>query len=965
LRRLLSGAMLALLVVSMLASTFTIGTRKPKTTNVNDGTQKSNSYSQTLSDTPSTEWNRTYGGTGYDGASSLVQTADGGYALAGATAPSLGGSYDAWFVKVDASGNMLWNKTYGGTDYDWAYSVVQTTEGGYALAGTTMSFGDGSEDAWLVKTDAAGNMLWNKTYGGTGGDYAFWVVQTTEGGYALAGTTASFGAGGFDFWLIKTDAAGNMLWNKTYGGTDYDWASPVVQTADGGYALAGATTSFGAGGFDFWLVKTDSTGNMLWNRTYGGTGDDKAFALGPTSDGGYALAGYTVSFGAGSYDFWLVKTDAAGDMLWNKTYGGTGDDEADSLVQTTDGGYALAGETSSFGAGSYDFWLVKVAGASPTYDVTFAESGLAEGAQWTVTLDGLFVHDVHSATSNPITFVLIPNGVYDYSIAARGFEASPASGSITVNGAEVTVPILFSIIYVSTQWDSTKNSYSEPNFFSNYNKEGHSDANCFGMSSTSVLYFNHYALGDVTYPYFPSQSTSSSYTTDLKLDVQYAPITGNPSINKLNNASLAVTFHQVYGQDFSKLDATYLELPNEDLQYSDLLGNLTAGQPVVLMISAGPSDGWSHAVVAYGISQLSGGHTYGQVGIQIYDPNYPAEIRKAVYDLVTHSFSYDSGPKINNKVFVLFYVVNPVTMPPAIPNEFYYLNLDDWWKSWLQDSLPDYTIVFVRSKMAMVQDDDFKQDYFNQLGNSQTFVCGISGSSGIEEFGIQVYAIPDSVCSFKIEDPGSNQSLIMITHLSNDSGQLVGYGYLLNATTIQESLNYTVTPSGSGLSISTGDSSLNASIAFLSATDRGYSVSYVSNVTVNAMQTINFTAPCVMSVVPAENAVYQGSRLPINVTITNSAAYAETFNVTVCANETETGNSTVIATFKSVNVSAGNSTTLMLTWDTTGLSGNYDISACVASVIGEAGTVYDAYAGSTVTVQAISGGGGGRMPYMT
>ena len=138
-----------------------------------------------------------------------------------------------------------WNKTYGGTKDDDAEALVQTNDGGYAVAGQTMSSGAGLEDFWLVKTDASGNMQWNKTYGGTSYDEAWALVQTTDGGYALAGRTASFGAGGYDFWLVKTDASGNMQWNKTYGGTNDDFAFALVQTSDGGYALAGCTGSLG------------------------------------------------------------------------------------------------------------------------------------------------------------------------------------------------------------------------------------------------------------------------------------------------------------------------------------------------------------------------------------------------------------------------------------------------------------------------------------------------------------------------------------------------------------------------------------------------------------------------------------------------------------------------------------------------------------------------------------------------
>jgi len=205
-------------------------------------------------------WTRTYGGANSDGAVALVQTLDGGYALVGSTQSFGAGNWDFWLVKVDASGNMMWNQTYGGTNIDIAYSVVQTLDGGYATAGSTNSFGAGNEDFWLIKMDANGNMEWNQTYGGTNRDSAYSVVQTLDEGYTIAGVTQSFGAGNWDFWLVKTDASGNMMWNQTYGEAGFDWAYSVVQTLDGGYALVGSTDSFGAGNWDFWLVKTDFSG---------------------------------------------------------------------------------------------------------------------------------------------------------------------------------------------------------------------------------------------------------------------------------------------------------------------------------------------------------------------------------------------------------------------------------------------------------------------------------------------------------------------------------------------------------------------------------------------------------------------------------------------------------------------------------------------------------------------------------
>jgi hypothetical protein len=253
-----------------------------------------------------------------------------------------------------------WDRTFGGTSSDFAYSVQQTTDSGYVLVGHTDSFGAGSNDAWLVKTDANGMMQWNRTFGRPKSDTAWAVRQTAEGGYVLAGYTNSFGAGGYDFWLVKTDANGNELWNRTFGGPSGDFAHSVQQTVDGGYILSGDTNSFGAGSYDFWLVKTDANGMMQWNRTFGGTSIEGTYSVQQTTDGGYILSGDTNSFGAGSYDFWLVKTDANGMMQWNRTFGGTSDEEAYSAQQTTDGGYILAGHTDSFGAGSYDAWLVKV-----------------------------------------------------------------------------------------------------------------------------------------------------------------------------------------------------------------------------------------------------------------------------------------------------------------------------------------------------------------------------------------------------------------------------------------------------------------------------------------------------------------------------------------------------------------------------------------------------------------------------
>jgi len=205
-------------------------------------------------------------------------------------------------------------KTYGGTSWDEVSSVQQTSDGGYILAGYTSSFGAGGYDAFLIKTDENGNIVWIKTYGGTGGDFSYSVQQASDGGYIVAGGTNSFGAGGLDVFLIKTDADGNIIWAKTYRGTGDEWARSFHQTSDGGYILAGATNSFGVGGYDILLIKTDANGNIIWAKTYRGTDDEKAYSVKQTSDGGYIVAGKTRSFGAGSWDVFLVKTDANGNI---------------------------------------------------------------------------------------------------------------------------------------------------------------------------------------------------------------------------------------------------------------------------------------------------------------------------------------------------------------------------------------------------------------------------------------------------------------------------------------------------------------------------------------------------------------------------------------------------------------------------------------------------------------------------
>jgi len=277
---------------------------------------------------PETEWEKTFGGSYFDSAQSVQQTTDGGYIIASTTASYGAGIQDFYLVKTDASGNTTWEKTFGGGSYESAYSVQQTTDGGYIIAGNTASYGAGWVDFYLVKTDASGNTTWEKTFGGSGYDSAHSVQQTTDGGYIIAGDTASYGEGLWDFYLVKTDASGNETWYKTFGGSDYEYCHSVQQTTDGGYIIAGQTTSYATVNGDFYLVKTDASGNTEWEKTFGVSDDNLAYSVQQTTDGGYIIAGLTADYSADLYYIYLVKTDTSGNTTWEQTIGGSGYDDA-------------------------------------------------------------------------------------------------------------------------------------------------------------------------------------------------------------------------------------------------------------------------------------------------------------------------------------------------------------------------------------------------------------------------------------------------------------------------------------------------------------------------------------------------------------------------------------------------------------------------------------------------------------
>ena len=262
------------------------------------------------------DWQYSAGGTGSSIANAIQEISGGGFIVAGETYSPGTGSADVWVLKLDDTGNPLsgWPKTFDGGGRDAAYSIQQTSDG-YIVAGETYSALTGSTDAWILKLDANGTIVWQKTFGGANYDIAYSIQDTTDG-YIVAGETSSSGAGSADAWVFKLDSSGNLQsgWPKTYGGTSRDAANSIQQTSDGGFIVAGETSSSGAGYADFWILKLNANGDIVWQKTYGGSNDDIARSIQQTLDGGFIVAGETSSSGAGYADFWILKIDENGNI---------------------------------------------------------------------------------------------------------------------------------------------------------------------------------------------------------------------------------------------------------------------------------------------------------------------------------------------------------------------------------------------------------------------------------------------------------------------------------------------------------------------------------------------------------------------------------------------------------------------------------------------------------------------------
>jgi hypothetical protein len=340
------------------------------------------------------QWDKRFGGSDWDELTCIQKTADGGYILGGKslsdssgdkTQSTWGGNYDYWIVKIDAFGNKQWDRDFGGTGGDELNSIQQTSDGGYILGGFSASGigGDKSQDTWgqydywIVKIDSSGSKQWDKNFGGTGIDQLFAIQQTNDKGYILGGIStsgisgdksqATWGQNDYDYWVVKTDSLGNKQWDKDFGGTDLDFLYCIEQTDDMGYLLGGTSFSDSSGdktqplwgGRDYWIIKTDSLGNMQWDKDYGGISTDMLYSLTQTTDRGYILGGESNSGISGDKtqttwggpldkDFWIIKIDSLGNKQWDKDFGGTDlENRFKCISQTTDGGYLFSGVSYS------------------------------------------------------------------------------------------------------------------------------------------------------------------------------------------------------------------------------------------------------------------------------------------------------------------------------------------------------------------------------------------------------------------------------------------------------------------------------------------------------------------------------------------------------------------------------------------------------------------------------------------
>jgi len=421
------------------------------------------------------QWKKTIGGTADDFTRNITQTSDGGYITAASTLSNNGditghhGSFDYWIVKLDGASSVQWKKAIGGSGYDFAHSIKQTKEGGFIVIGWSDSNdGDvtgnhGDSDIWIVKLDATGNIQWQKSFGGSSADFGYSIHQNSDSTYIVCGKTFSIDGditsnkGAHDFWLLKLDKTGNLMWQKTYGGSNNDYAHSVAQTFfDGGYIIAGTTNSSDGdvtnahGLDDAWVLKLDGQGAIQWKKTIGGTKNDIATQVYQTGDQGFVLIGNSESNDGdltnnyGLADCWVVKLDNSGNIQWQKNYGGPGLDIGNAIKQTSDNGYIIAAWSDSdsidvtLNQGGADYWIMKL---DPNGNITWQQSYGGSSTDFCyaidITSDGGFIVAGNTA-SNDGDVSGNHNSLHDVWIVK--FNGLPLSAN---NNLTINEPVIF------------------------------------------------------------------------------------------------------------------------------------------------------------------------------------------------------------------------------------------------------------------------------------------------------------------------------------------------------------------------------------------------------------------------------------------------------------------------------------------------------------------------------------------
>jgi uncharacterized delta-60 repeat protein len=305
-------------------------------------------------------WERSFGGTRSDQVYAVASTQDGGVAVAGHTRSKGAGKSDIWVLRLDPNGMLLWERTFGGIENDRARTIDTMADGSFIIAGITQSYGSLNGDAWILKLDCKGRLLWDRTFGGNEEYAVFSVAGLPDAGAIATGYINTGGSSGFELWIIRLSPQGDRIWDQKYGRSVFDAGTAITPTTDGGAMVVGVTSDDGFRGDDAWVMRLDASGNVVWERVFGGPKPDSARAIVKMPGIGYAVTIATLSYGAGSSDAWVLCLNDDGDMLWKRLYGGNLWDRPTTAVLTLDGGLAVAGYTTSTGAGYEDFWIFRV-----------------------------------------------------------------------------------------------------------------------------------------------------------------------------------------------------------------------------------------------------------------------------------------------------------------------------------------------------------------------------------------------------------------------------------------------------------------------------------------------------------------------------------------------------------------------------------------------------------------------------